>query len=123
MREGPEHQFGWRRQIEVDGVAVGIEARHVRRRRVPRGHEISRQLMRGQPLSLVEEVTHEWAVLRRGRAVCTLRQNPNGTFSCGAYHQVWRTLEAAAEGMVRRMFPPPSPPVDPGEDAPPSPKP
>ena len=104
-RNGPEHRRGWHDRFEADGVPVEIHARHYARHRLPRGHEIARQAVRGLPHAMVEEIDHEWTVAARGRAVLTLRQDPGGDFRSGHLSFPRMDIRAAAEAALRRLAP------------------
>jgi hypothetical protein len=106
MVEGPEHRQGWRKAIEVDGERVLIEARHVGHRRLPRGHEIARQAVRGRPYTMVEELRFEWAVVAHNRLIASLQQSPSGDFHVGALRSFPRLgIEQAAAAAYRLMGP------------------
>lgn len=105
----PEKVPGWQKTFEVDGREFVIRANHNRRNRVPRPHEVVRQMSRGRPMSLVEEWTYEWYVGGQGIRTATLRENVNGTFSVGGHHPVYRTLDEAAMAWVKRQLPRPQP--------------
>lgn len=83
-----------------------VVARHHRQRRFPNGSEMTRQLTRGQPVQMVERVEHEWAVIRDGRNVGSLRENPNGTFSLGPRYtsRPGQGLVEAAVAAARRVM-------------------
>lgn len=120
FKNGPEYQFGWRERRSDDGSIVEVFARHHKQNRIPNSGELSRLISRGQPFQLVERVTHEWVVLRDGRNMGALRENPNGTFSVGSFYTS-RDREGimdAAVAAARRIAGPPrpvrqeAPPVD-----------
>lgn len=108
---GPEYQSGWSERRSDEGSVVEIISRHHRQNRIPNSGELSRQISRGRPFQLVERVTHEWIVLRDGRNLGTLRENPNGTFSVGhAYTSRPREgIVDAAVAAARRIAGPPRP--------------
>ena len=97
MREGPEHEFGWRGRYDVDGVVVEVLANHHRRSRVPRGHEIARQMSRGG-MRMVDEVTHEWRAVMPGHRPAVIRPTPSGNFTVdGRIHRQERLEEVVRD--------------------------
>ena len=87
MREGPEHGFGWRERFDVDGVVVEVLANHHKRSRIPRGHEIARQMARGG-MQMVDEVSHEWRAIMSGHRPVVIRPTPSGNFTVdGRFHR------------------------------------
>ena len=96
---GPEFQRGWRASIDVDGVSALVQARHVDRLRMPTGHEIARQAMRGpgRGFHMVQTPIYEWVVLLREGAMgrCTIRPTLSGDFEVAGTRRVHRTLEEA----------------------------
>ena len=114
MRQvGEEYAFGWRKDIEVDGHRATVMASHSRRQRVPRGHEMVRQMSRGHPVSMVDEVTYEWRLVGDGMRQAVIRQNPNGSFSVDWRHagRAATVVEAARWWVEQRLAArrPPSP--------------
>lgn len=97
--DGPEFQRGWRTRIDVDGATALVEARHFDRNRMPTGHELARQAMRGpgRGFHMVQTPVYEWAVLLREGAMgrCTIRPTLSGDFEVAGTRRVHRTLEEA----------------------------
>lgn len=100
----PEEAIGWRSDIDIDGHLVQVHANHHRHNRMPRGHEIARQAMRGRQPALVEEVTLEWRVWGDGVGRCVVRPNPNGTFQVDGRHSSQRDLIAAVSAWARQKL-------------------
>lgn len=73
----------YRDRFRASDVNIEIQADHARRRRVPRGHELVRQIMRGQPLQMVEDVERSWRIVAQRHCVGVIRHNRDGSFSCG----------------------------------------
>ncbi len=94
---------GERKRIEADGLTATLELSVTASRRMPRGHEFARQAARGRPYSMVEEEHREWRLHGPGIQPAVIRENPNGTFSVGAYHHVERSPEAAAAWWLGRL--------------------
>lgn len=112
MREGPEHSKGWRAHTTVDGQRIDVEARHHPVRRMPHGHELSRQIMSGRPMAMVETLSHEWAVIHNRRFIATLRQTPSGNFSYGHHLFQRQDLLEAAASAYRLLHPAPKPAIE-----------
>ena len=104
MRHGPEYMPGWQHTLDIEGREVTVTARHANVSRMPRGHEIARMASRGRPFSMVSESQHSWMVHGQGIQSATIRENPNGTFSVGAFHPVYRSVVEAAESWSRRFI-------------------
>lgn len=95
--DGPEFQRGWQARFEVDGVTAVVEARHFDRNRLPTGHEIAKQAMRGRGYAMVQTPVYEWyAHLRDGHAGrCTIRPTPSGQFEIAGTRRLHRSVEEA----------------------------
>ena len=92
---GPEFQPGWRDEFVERGRIIRIEARHYPHKRLPRGHEIARQMARRGMVQMVEDPIFEWTlIVGRGRRH-TIRHLPGG-FQVAGDRQVYRTLREAA---------------------------
>ena len=92
---GPEFRPGWRDCFVADGVTIQIEARHYPRKRLPRGHEIARQMARRGRVEMVADPVHEWLlIIGRGR-IHTIRHTPGG-FQVAGDWKVYRTIREAA---------------------------
>lgn len=118
---GAEHRHGWHTTFELEGARVEIIARHTTQRRLPRGHEIARQMSRGRPMGMVEQTNYEWLVLCNRRQLCNLRQNPNGSFFYGRLNFGPRGIEEAAAEAVRALVLRPKAKRDTEEPSPPRP--
>ena len=95
--DGPEFQRGWHARFEIDGATTIVEARHFDRNRMPTGHELARQAMRGRGYAMVQTPVYEWcAHLRDGTmGRCTIRPTPSGQFEIAGTRRLHRTLEEA----------------------------
>ena len=92
---GPEFQPGWRDEFVERGWIIRIEARHHQRKRLPRGHEIARQMARRGIMQMVEDPIYEWVlIIGRGR-IHAIRHTPGGFQVAGDY-KVFRTIREAA---------------------------
>ena len=105
MQNQPEHRNGWRTQVDADGHIIRVEACHYTSQRMTRGHEMVRNLSRGQPHRMVAETDYAWAVIYEGQRVCTLKQYPNGVFHAGQHVFRGHAIEQAAVDAVRVMAP------------------
>lgn len=106
MRQGPEHRQGWRKYGDVEGVSYLVEAQHRSVSRIPKPHEMARQMSRGVPAgAMVQDVNHEWSVVANSRRICTLRQEPSGNFSAGSLTFPRMDIMEAAAGAIRRLNP------------------
>lgn len=104
QQQGPEHQNGWRKKINLDEGRLEIFARHHTTRHVPRGSEMVQQMARGRPLTMAERTEYEWIVLLNGRNICNLRQRSDGTYFHGRYHANTCDIEKAAVILLQRML-------------------
>lgn len=95
---GAEYQRGWRAKVEEGGVELTVEARHSTRRRMPRGHEIARQMSRGRPVEMVEDPVYEWMAWGAGAQVMPIREMPGNRFCVGGYRQIYASVIEAAKG-------------------------
>lgn len=100
MTSGPEYYAGYRERLTIDGVAVLVEARHYCRKRLPRGHEIARQMMQRGNVEMMDDVTYEWRMIF-GRQNLVVRRVPAG-FQVGNNHRVvFRTMREAVETTIK----------------------
>jgi hypothetical protein len=96
---GPEFQNGWFKEIRHERLGYClIRADHHSRSRVPRGHEIVRQLSRGRhPLELIREVDFRWTVFVQRRRIADIFRVPSGLFrTTMSGRLLWPTVEKAA---------------------------
>ena len=103
----PEHNT-YRDTFSHEDRRIEIIALHTTTRRAPRGHELSRQISRGQAFKMVEETSFSWAVIVDGKRAATLRRYPSGVYYCG--HAADRDIRAAAlsaGGLSRKNQEPP----------------
>lgn len=94
MHNGPEFSNGFRKTYTVGKVSVNVVARHSSQDRMPRGHELVNQTVRGTGIKMISDPIYEWIVIVDQRRAI-IRLNPNGTFSVAGSRQVYKTLENA----------------------------
>lgn len=109
MKRGPQHGGAFYERRKVGDVDVEIMARHHLRRRMPRGSELTMQLVRGRGLRMVEDEIFEWTILANQRRIGTLHQNPNGTLTIARMSGGQRTsrstmFSTAVDEIVRSII-------------------
>jgi hypothetical protein len=102
MQNGPEMRRGWRTTIEIEERRFEIWSDHHSTKRMPRGHEIARQAVRGRPLGIIDVQVLQWGISDGRRRVCTLELNPNGSIRAGTYQsRPGISFMQAAEAAIR----------------------
>ncbi|MBB3268805.1 hypothetical protein FHW79_006481 [Azospirillum sp. OGB3] len=84
---GEHHHLTYRDRFRGADKDIEIQANHTRRNRMPQGHELSRQFMRGQAFRMIEEEERSWRIIFGRACVGVIRENPSGSYSCGMFNE------------------------------------
>ena len=102
---GEHHHPSYRDRFRAADKDIEIHANHTRRSRMPRGHELSQQIMRAQAFRMVEEEDRSWHIIYGRACVGVIRENANGSYSCGMFNEpAHRSPKSALRRLACRVL-------------------